>query len=105
MSAHWCLIAWKRADRAAELHALLRVRDAEVEAALRAADLLGRERDARAVERALERRAAGALLAEQRRRGHAHVAKRERGEAARLVDRRERASLDAGASPPAARRG
>src|SRR5262245_36168472 len=59
----------ERADRASELLPLLRVRDREIEAALRAADRLGRERDRAEVERAAQRRGARSLVAEPRRGG------------------------------------
>jgi hypothetical protein len=77
----------ERSDRPAELVADLGVLDAEIEAALRGAHLLGGERDLAARECALDRGPAGG--AETRGLGHADVGQGDVGEGARRVHRRQ----------------
>ena len=94
----------ERSDWAVELGADLGVLDRHLEAARRAADLLGRERGARAMEDALDgtpsrRRARRAFG------GHADVAESHVGEPAGHVDRPDRLPLEAARTRRGRRRG
>jgi hypothetical protein len=91
-------------DRAAELDALLRVLNGEVEAALRATDLLRGDRDERSVERPREQLPAAARLAEQRFARRPDATETDLALAARLVGRRRARLVTPAASAGSAKR-